>query len=68
MDIFKKLLKLNPSDNLGVRYAICGILEGYSGSRHVWNKNGHVISNWYKDKVKKYLEIKEYSFLKKFIF
>ena len=68
MDIFKKLLKINPSDNIGVRYAICGMLEGYSCSNHLWNENGQIIPNWYDDKVKKYLEIEEYSFLKKFVF
>lgn len=68
LNIFKKLLKINPNDNLGVRYSICGMLEGYSSSRHVWNENSQIISNWYNDKVKKYLEIKEYSFLKKFLF
>ena len=68
LNIFKKLLKINPNDNLGVRYAICGMLEGYPNSRHVWNENSQIISNWYNDKVKKYLEIKEYSFLKKFLF
>jgi tetratricopeptide (TPR) repeat protein len=44
LNIFKKLLKINPNDNLGVRYAICGMLEGYSSSRHVWNENGQIIS------------------------
>ena len=44
------------------------MLEGYSSSHHVWNENGQIISKWYDDKVKKYIEIKEYSFLKKFVF
>lgn len=68
LNIFKRLLKINPNDNLGVRYAICGMLEGYPNSHHVWNENAQVISKWYDEKVKKYLEIKEYSFLKKFLF
>lgn len=47
LNLFKKLLQLNPDDNLGVRYAICGLINGYSSSRHLWSEHGNNIEKWY---------------------
>ncbi len=66
--IFKELLRMNPNDNLGVRYSICGILEGYRCSNEMWNDKCEVIPEWYKSNIEKYTRTKEYSFLKKFLF
>ena len=64
MSLFKKLIDICPSDNLGVRYAICGILEGYESSYQIWNEQNQNIEIWFKEKMKKHISTKGYEYMR----
>lgn len=52
---------------MGVRYAICAILEGYRCTNHIWNEQDQNIDKWFKEHMKKYLHIKGYRYFKTYL-
>lgn len=66
--LFRKLINLCPNDNIGARYALCGILgEVYCSSNHLWNEQNQNIDKWFKNEVKKNSNKKEYKILVKYL-
>lgn len=66
--LFKKLINLSPNDNLGVRYAICGILDGsYCSSNHLWSEQNQEIDKWFKKQVEDNLNKEEYKCLVRYL-
>lgn len=60
LDILLKLLKSNPNDNIGARYCIVGLLEGFESFEHMeeefsldWQKQ----EKWFNKSAKKYKKI-----------
>ena len=68
LDILKKLLKSNPEDNIGARYSILAILEGFESQEHLeeefdegdgyldWQKQ----EEWFVQNARKYKIFDEY--------
>ena len=54
LEIFYTLIELNPNDNIGVRYSICGIFEGYLSTQYVWTVQDQNIENWFRENIIKY--------------
>lgn len=67
ISLFKKLIEMHPNDNIGARYAICGILEGYASSNHIWNEYNQNIDNWFRENIVKYTKKEEYVFLQEYV-
>lgn len=67
LKIFKKMLRMNPNDNIGARYAICGILENYNCSNHIWNEHNQNIEQWFKEKMKKHVYLKGFGWMRTYL-
>lgn len=66
LKIFKKLLRMHPDDNIGARYAVCGILEGYEYTNQLWNEQDQNIEKWFKENMKKHLKTKGFGWMKSY--
>lgn len=67
LKIFKKLLRMQPTDNMGARYAICGILEGYECSNHLWNEYNNDLEKWFKTNMKKHINTNGFNWMKTYL-
>lgn len=67
LKLFKKLLRMHSSDNIGARYAICAIFEGYGCSNHLWNERGNNIEEWFKENMKKHINKDGFNWMKSYL-
>ena len=65
--LFRKLIEMHPSDNIGARYAICGILEGYDCSNHIWSEHNNNIKDWFSKSISNHIDNNEFKWLKTYL-
>lgn len=63
--IFLKLIKMHPSDNIGARYAVVAIQEGFSETNHLFAEIKNT-EQWFQKSLSKYTRRKNMKILKQY--
>ncbi|WP_152633277.1 hypothetical protein [Aliarcobacter butzleri] len=67
LNLFIYLLKICPNDNIGARFAVCGILEGYESIPDLEEREDEFIGNWFTKAILKHIKHPDYKFMKNYL-